>query len=251
MKEYSEFMKEIIIEAGILTQKYFGINKAKYTKEHEQDFVTESDLKSNELISNAIKKKFPDHGIISEEEPNYQVDAKYVWVIDPIDGTWNYAKHIPMYSILIALMKNEEVVMGAVYFPTTKDLYFAQKDKGATLNGEKIRCSEKQELKHSVGLGHHYKKNDFIVPKITELSKSVPIYMNQLFCMGYHAAYTADGKYDWLISPGGKLWDYAASYILLKEAGCKVTHLNGDEWTIKGEGLVAANPKLHKIIKGL
>jgi len=137
--------------------------------------------------------------------------------------------------------------MGAIYFPETKEMYFAEKGKGANMNGEKIVCSQTSELKDSIGLGHAFSK--YIIPKMAELKERV--HMNQLFCMGHHAAYVADGKYDWLISPGGKIWDYAASYIVLKESGCKVTHLDGTDWTIKGKGLVAVNPKLHEKIMRL
>src|SRR3989339_1735679 len=101
--QYEKFLKKIIVKAGKETLKYFGKVGVKYTKKHIADVVTEADLKSSSIIVSAIKKRFPEHGIISEEEKDHNNDAEYVWIVDPLDGTRNFATKTPYFCVLIAL----------------------------------------------------------------------------------------------------------------------------------------------------
>lgn len=116
-KEYSYFLKKIIVKAGKETLKYQWKVEIQYTKRDKDDYVTQADLASNKIITSAIKKNFPDHGIISEEDPKYKSDSEYVWIIDSLDGTRNFKLGVPTYAVMIVLAKKGKVIMGSVYVP--------------------------------------------------------------------------------------------------------------------------------------
>jgi myo-inositol-1(or 4)-monophosphatase len=125
------------------------------------DIVTQADITSNELISKAIKKNYPSHGIISEEGEGYQTDSDYVWYIDPLDGTKNFASHTPLFGINIALVFKGDVTHAAVYLPYLKDYIYAEKGKGAFLNGKKAFCSQKEDWQGAYGLGTMMFKSEY------------------------------------------------------------------------------------------
>ncbi len=225
MSEYLTFTEKIIIEAGKETLKYFGRAEVQYTKEDETDVVTQADLASNKIITDAIKKQFPSHGIVSEEDPAYQKESEFQWHVDPLDGTRNFSTHVPLYGVSIALAKSGRVIVGAIYLPVTNELYLSEEGKGTTLNGEFISCSQRKELKNSYGLvGSRLspeKANNII--QLAEHTRGESFWMNSLGNAVGSIGYVADGRRDWCVTEGGHSWDYAAGYIIATEAGCKVT----------------------------
>jgi myo-inositol-1(or 4)-monophosphatase len=251
MDEYEQFIKKIVIRAGILTLKYYGKIGVDHTKAGGvNDVVTIADLKTQELINNTVNKKFPKHGIIGEENSKINKDAEYVWYIDPIDGTRNYSKAIPSYGVMIALAKNDEVIMSAIYMPISKELYFAKKNKGAFLNNKRITCSKFPTFIDSNGvIGQKWdKKRKLMYDSLTKKVKDKSVYMAAVGSIAVASSMVSDGRKDWIMSDGGGVWDYAAPSLLLKESGCKVTNLKGEEWSLKDAQMLAANPILHKEI---
>lgn len=258
--ETEEFMKKTIKKAGRAIQKLYKKTKVIYTKKNKADVVTQADLISNKLIMNAIKKKHPNHGIISEEEKNHQENADYVWIIDPLDGTRNYSTGFPIYGVIIALAKKtkkeHEVIMGAVYLPELKELYFASKGKGASLNNEKIKITN-NNFEHSYGVINsvlHKGETIKTYQKLISYSKKKPFWINVYGCAALQTTIVAAGKRDWtIISNIGGVWDVAGPYIILKEAGAKVTNIKGKPWTLKDSNMIAGNAKVHteimKILK--
>lgn len=242
-----EFIKEITIQAGRAVLGQFGKIGAKYSKEHATDVVTEADLISNKILTDAIKKKYPNHGIISEEEEDHQIDAEYIWILDPLDGTLNFSTRVPTFGVITALARNKKVEMGAIYLPYFKEFYFAQVGEGAYLNGQRIRCSGKRTWEESYGAaGANMRpgRNQFWLNLIKDVEKQ-PVWVNSFGCVAVGCAYVACGRRDWYTSPGGKIWDYAGGSVILSEAGCVVTDIEGKPWSFEGKGLVAANKYLY------
>lgn len=254
MEQYQEFIKKTLYEAGQAALKRFGHDGVKYTKSSAIDAVTESDLISNHIISTAIKETFPEHGIISEEdEEPYQPDAEYIWIIDPIDGTNNFASHIPLFGIMAALQLKGEIQTSGVYLPITDEYFSATSGQGAYLNGEKIQCSSKKDWPRTFGCSSASlsKKKKKIIDAIYKAVTTEHIWLSRLGCAAVSACYVACGRRDWYLTQGGRVWDYAPTYLILKEAGCKVTNLDGEPWTTDDLEMLAANETLHSKLRQL
>jgi myo-inositol-1(or 4)-monophosphatase len=255
MKEdqHARFIKKIIVKAGKETLKYYGKKNFAYHKGGENNIVTYADLASNKIIIDAIKKNFPSHGIISEEEKDYQRNAEYVWVVDPIDGTRNFANEIPLYAVMIALLRNNVVIKASIYLPYFKELYYAELGNGAYKNNVRIYCSNKKSYKNSCGIFGasglaKYQKVDKVITKGIVTHGA---WVNDFGSLAVDAVYAAQGKFEWYIVtyswPG--MWDFIAPALILKESGCKVTGIDGKPWIIRDDlSIVAANPVLHKEI---
>ncbi|MEK6808955.1 MAG: inositol monophosphatase family protein, partial [Nanoarchaeota archaeon] len=135
-------------QAGRILLKYFG--KKSYPKlKLNETLVSKADLEANKAIIKLIKKNFPDHDILSEEIPYKKKKSDFKWVIDPLDGTHNFLHGIPIFGASIALEYRNEVVLGTLNFPVLKIFAFAEKEKGAFLNGKKLKVSNKDEMEHS------------------------------------------------------------------------------------------------------
>lgn len=252
--EREELLKQVTREAGRIVLDGFEHSEIKYTKDDKLDLVTDADLASNDFIVKQIKKTFPTDGIISEEAENDGVDKEYVWVIDPIDGTVNFATGIPIFVVMIALMKKDEVQISAIFDPVHNKFAFAKKNEGAFVNGEKIECSKIGKMISSRGIMSSVVKAQEVGlrEKIIEigLSEKTRMGANSFGCAGFNAMCVAEGKREWTVGFNTKLWDVAPCALLLSEAGCKVTNHKGDNWK-PGMAMVAANEELHKELVGL
>ncbi len=250
-----EFIRTITKKAGKAVLKEYGKLGHKYTKDNVADVVTEADLNASKIIIDAIKKNYPDHGIISEEEPDYQEKADYVWIIDPLDGSRNFSTRTPLFGVMVALAKNNELQLSAIYDPIQDELFFAKKGKGAFRSGEKIHCNDNKKWEHSYGCCH---ANISSVPRIEPLLNLINFAKKEVFWYNAFGSvctaviHLADGRRDWYFSGGSTAWDYAPGALLLQEAGCVVTDLEGKPWKIGSVGIVAANkylqPKLLALV---
>jgi len=250
-KQFEKFMKSIIVKAGKKTLQYFGKAKVQYTKKHDNDTVTQADLASNKIIVDAIRKTFPLHGIISEENKVQETDKEYTWIIDPVDGTGNFEKEIPLYGVIIALVKNKEIILGSVYFPYTDKLYFASKGMGAYKNGKRIRCSTATSLTHQriTGYIQIMRKRKKQIRLFNESSEKYDYWHSEYGTGAYDMMLVAEGKAALYFSPnlGGGIWDIAGPYLILKESGCTTTNFDGKPWTMKDSiEIIAANPVIHR-----
>ncbi len=244
------FIKEIAREAGDIVLKKFGKIGVKYTKRDATDVVTEADEASNELLVNRIKKHFPAHGIISEEQPKFQPDADYVWIIDPLDGTRNYSTGTPLFGVLIGLAYKNIMQLATIFDPVHDEMFFAERGGGAFLNGKPIACSKRAELKHSFGcLNTHWSANriDWL-KKVIHAAEMSDFWTSGFGSVAISSAYVAAGRRDWYCGFGASLWDYAATSLVLSESGCLVTNAAGEPWRLEHCELVAANPALHPTI---
>lgn len=240
-----EFIKDTIKQAGKSLLQRFGKLSVKYTKSGITDVVTEADLVANKIIINAIKKKYPDHGIISEETGNYQLDARYIWVIDPLDGTRNFVYRSQRFYTMIGLTENWQVKMSAVYHPPSNEMFFAEQGKGAYLNNKKIQCSQLKRFEGSWGSQDILisQKNIKLINKILRSNKNS--FMSAVLSTDVNSVDVATGRRDWYFSKGAGVWDYAAPSLIMKEAGLEVTNFAGKDWSLKDNEIVAANKYLH------
>lgn len=243
-----KFIKDLAREAGEIILEKFGKISVKYIKTDPTDMVTEADLAANKFINDAIKKKFPTHGIISEEAAEFQTHADYVWYVDPLDGTRNFTTHTPLFSSMVGLAYKGRMELAAIFDPVLNDLFFAARGKGAFWNEHKIHCSQTKKLEHSYGCTGA-RLTVFRVKLMTaflEKAKREPFWLNMFGSAGTTSTYVASGRRDWYCGGEGLSWDYAAAGLILQESGCKVTTYSGKPWQVGDREMVAANPALHK-----
>lgn len=243
-----EFIAQLIRQAGQEVRQRFG-RVAATQKTDASDVVTEADTVANQLIVDGIRSKYPAAGFISEELGEERTDASEVWIIDPVDGTLNFSTGTPMFAVMIGLARDGVMELSAIYQPMTDELYLAQRGKGATKNGQRIHCSTKTEWAHSYGCsGAKWTEGRApIMAKLAAATKDGPFWLSGFGSLGISSMYTADGRRDWYITGGAMLWDYAAPSLLLSEAGCTLTNLKGEPWTLYRDlEMVAANAALHR-----
>lgn len=244
-----KFIQDIAKKAGDAVLKRFGKEGVHYAKsDRVWDVVTKSDLLSEKIILSAIRKKYPEHGIISEERGALNDKAEYLWIIDPIDGTLNYSRGVPAFGVMICLVHNKKVILSAINLAATKELFFAKAGNGAYRNGKRIRSSKAKKLSTSVGTGSASvsTRSARFMKNFMKMGKGGNTEFAGFASMANNACYTAAGKRDWIVSLNGSIWDFAPAYLMLKEAGCKVTDTKGRPWKFGMLEFVAANPTLHK-----
>jgi myo-inositol-1(or 4)-monophosphatase len=232
------------LEAGKILKENFGGTYKISSKEVVSNLVTEIDKRSEVKIFEIIKNDFPGHYILSEEAGALIQDSEYKWIIDPIDGTVNYAHSIPLTCVSIAVEKNGEVILGAVYNPISGELFFSEKGKGAFLNDEKIFVSECEDLgKALLVTGFPYDSSSYKPDPVSIFKKFImhDIPIRRLGSAALDLCWTACGRFEGFWEYNLNAWDVAAGVLILKEAGGIVTNLSGDEFSIYGKEILAVN----------
>ncbi|MBS0620459.1 MAG: inositol monophosphatase [Verrucomicrobia bacterium] len=238
------------LKAGELLSRGFGTNFTIASKPGAHNLVTEYDMQAERSIIASIQEHFPDHAILAEESGKNRSEHPVTWIIDPLDGTVNFAHGVPTFSVSIAAAIKQEIVSGVIYQPMTKELFVAQKGKGAYLNGSRLAVSEHKTLKEALlatGFPYNVEKNPYhCIEAFTEMqAKGVPI--RRLGSAAIDLAYVAAGKYDAYWEVSLHPWDVAAGILLIQEAGGQVTHFDGKPHAIfQADTLVASNGHLHK-----
>ncbi|RJR14412.1 inositol monophosphatase [Candidatus Parcubacteria bacterium] len=249
-KGADSFIQKVAREAGDAVLKRFGKDGVHYTKSKRiWDVVTKADLLSEKLIVSRIRKAFPEHSIISEESGNINEGSEYVWVIDPIDGTYNFSSGTPLFGVMVCLVYKSEVILSVINIPATRELFFAKAGKGAYLNGKRIRSSSRSDIKATFGSGStslSRRSKRFVKNLLVVNGDDGNMLYGSFGSMANNACYVAAGRRDWMVAVHGSIWDFAPAYLMLKEAGCRVTDTKGSPWKFGTLEMVAANPKLHK-----
>lgn len=236
-------------KAGNLLNRNFGKVKSIEYKEGEiKNVVTDLDKKSEDLIIKEIKKYFPQHNILSEEIGELKTNSDYLWVIDPLDGTVNYSHNVPLYSVSIGILHKKEIIAGVIYNPTSKELFCAEKNKGAFLNGKKISVSKVNKVEKSclvTGFPYNVKYNPSNVFEhfILFLKKSQAV--RRLGSAALDLAYLAAGRFDGYWEVNLKPWDKAAGILLVNEAGGRVTDFKNIPLKLNEPNLLASNNFIH------
>ena len=231
-------------EAEKVIMKYYSDEIHSKLKEDNSP-VTLADIESEKVIIKIIKENFPDHGFISEETGNENESSEFKWVIDPIDGTKNYLRKIPLFATQIALIKNDEIILGVSNAPALNELMYAEKGKGAFLNSKKVVVSSIASLSESYicfGGLKYFEKHNYI-DSLLSLVKSTLGHrgIGDFWC--YHLL--AQGKIDIMIESETKIWDIAALKVIVEESGGKVTDILGREITVDSTSIIATNKLIH------
>jgi len=210
----------------------------------KNSLVTEVDKLSEKIIISNIKKNFPDHDIFAEESGKDFSDSDYVWLIDPIDGTTNYAHAYPFFSISIALEIKGEVIAGLVYDPVKDEMFTAEKGKGAFLNGDPISVSKSDEIRHShVCTGFMHEVEWMVEANIRHFGNFIrrARAVRRDGSAALDLCYVACGRFDGFWELGLNPWDTAAAVLIVKEAGGHVSKFTGDEFSIYDKEILATN----------
>ncbi len=234
--------------AAAVMKEYFDKAFIVSNKEGINNLVTEVDHKSEEVIFSIIKKDFPDHFILSEESGEIVQDSEYKWIIDPIDGTVNYANGIPICCVSIGIEKSGVMELGAVYNPFINEFFFAQRGYGATLNDKKISVSDKSDLLQSclvTGFPYTYLDAPNGPLDVFEkfIRKGIPV--RRLGSAAIDLCWVAAGRFDGFYEHKLNAWDSAAGFLMVEEAGGKVTDYNGYYYSPYQPHLLATNGKIH------
>jgi myo-inositol-1(or 4)-monophosphatase len=247
-----QFAIQIVKKAGKELLKYFEkIDTIKVNKKSKHEVVTPADLAANNVIISAIKKQFPEHGILSEETGWYQKDSEYIWTIDPLDGTTNFSIGNHFFNTSIALVYKGEIVLGITWAPFFKQLFVAEKNKGVTLNNKRIKVSNsKKPIQSMIDFGYTY-KDDKTNKKMADIHAKFLLNYEHAHNLGAAAlelAWVAMGRLEAYVLPHTKPWDIAAGILMVKEAGGKVTSFRNKEYEFSDNdkgSLIGSNGKIH------
>ena len=240
---------QIAKEAGGIAREGFGKNFLIETKGSLTNLVTEYDKKSEETIIHFIRKEFPTHSILAEESGKQEHLSEYIWFIDPIDGTTNYAHGLPIFSVSIGVQKNNEMIYGVVYDVMRDAVYSTEKDSGAFCNGRKLSVSTNEDLRKSVlvtGFPYNVSENpDHAVERFTAFLKASRA-VRRLGSAAIDMCYVAEGVFDGFWEVALNPWDMAAGKLLIEEAGGIVTNFAGEKMDIYSKQILASNRLVHK-----
>lgn len=242
---------EAALKAGELLKKGFGTSFEISLKEGKNNPVTEYDKAAEKSIIASIKSHFPDHGFIAEESGLSGHDgAPVTWIIDPLDGTVNFAHNIPIFSVSIAAAIQKKIVAGVVYQPMLGELFTAEAGRGAYLNGARLKVSQNHSLEEAIlatGFPYNVHENPLhCVDRFAEMTKlGIPI--RRLGSAAIDLSYVAAGRFDAYWEVTLHPWDMAAGLLLVEEAGGMVTHYDGSPHRIFGhDTLIASNGLIHR-----
>ncbi len=221
-------------------------------KEGINNLVTEVDHASEKAIIEVIKQNYPDHNILTEESGEIYQDSEYKWIIDPIDGTVNFANGIPLCCVSIGVEYNGKMILGAVLNPFMNELFFAEKGKGSTLNDKKIEVSKKETVISAclvTGFPYTYLDQPNGPLQVFErfIRKGIPV--RRLGSAAIDLCWVACGRFDGFYEHYLQAWDSAAGFLIVEEAGGKVTQLNGAYFSPYLPGIIASNGMIHDELK--
>ncbi len=240
------------LEAGKILEKHFETEILREFKE-DKSIVTLADRESEEIIKKIISEAFPLHSIVGEETGTNGDGSDYVWHIDPIDGTRNFTKGIPLFAVSIALAYKNEVIVAVVYNPAINSLFYAEKNKGTYLNDKKVYVS-KDDFAYGIVSGGKSRK-DVDRKLYRELVHSLPEVLKGLTIrdFGYvslELGYVACGGFEATIQIGLHPYDFAAGTLLVQEAGGKITTFDGSPWKFPDNYFIASNGVFHDLLVG-
>lgn len=244
-------MERLAREAGTIL-------RAGYNTEHQVnykgviDLVTEVDHQSEAYLLGELRSQFPDHHIVTEESGIIQGSDQHIWYIDPLDGTVNYAHHIPIFAVSIAYAFQGKLAMGAVFDPMRDEMFLAERDKGAFLNGKPLRVSSVDELQKSLlvtgfpydawNTEHDNFANFVHMGKLTQG-------VRRLGSAALDLSYVAAGRFEGFWEMSLKPWDVAAGGLICEEAGASVTDIHGQsDYISPPQSIVATTPGIHALL---
>jgi len=248
-----ELIESLARKAGDTLMKYFRQDWSLLKKRGTaKEVATKYDKEVDSLIVAEIKRHYPHHSLLTEESGLLQGGRDWLWIVDSLDGTGDFANFNPLFSVCIALMHQNELLLGVIYAPAIDEFYFAEKGKGAYLNEVKIQVSDVSDLSQSYifyceGGDRNRERTGKLLhkvyPRVTDIRK--------LGSAGLETAWVAAGKGEAYFTTRIEPWDVAPGVLLVQEAGGKVTDFQGNPWKPTTSDLLVSNNKLHEKILGL
>ena len=246
-------MVQAAVKAGRGLSRDFGeVQNLQVSLKGPSDYVSQADRKAEQTIRHELMRARPTYGFLGEEsEEEKGTDGAHRWIVDPLDGTTNFLHGIPIFSVSIALERNDEIVAGVVYNPAMDELYTAEKGGGAFMNDRRLRVAARRTLTDTVistgvphlGRGHHGK---YLVELRNVMGEVAGI--RRLGSVALDLAYVAAGRVDGFWEEGLNAWDLAAGLLLVREAGGFVSDKNGSRDMLETGGIVAGNEHIHKAL---
>jgi myo-inositol-1(or 4)-monophosphatase len=238
--------------AGQLLCEQYGQDHAVRLKSTDIDLVTEADIASEQLIVDAIRQEFPGHEIVSEEGLGnvgaLAEDSQPVWLVDPLDGTVNYAHGYPLWGVSLALSEGGHILLAVTFDPLRDETFTAAQGKGAWCNGKRIKVSDVAEMRQAlVATGFAYKRATVADNNLAEFGAVMPRVQgirragSAVLDLAHLASGRLDGYWEMHLRP----WDWAAGWLLVEEAGGRVTSMRGQPWSLASKDIVASNGLLH------
>jgi myo-inositol-1(or 4)-monophosphatase len=242
------FTTDIAREAGNLLVQKLGV--AKVSIKGDINLVTEADIAAENLIIERIRSHYPQHGILAEESGEAVLKGKpseWKWIIDPLDGTTNYAHSYPCFCVSIALEREGHLEIGVVYDPMRDEMFAAERGRGATLNDRKIRVSSVDQLSDSMlctGFPYNVRERPDFARDFTNFTMIAQA-VRRDGSAALDLAYVACGRFDGFWEDGLSPWDIAAGALLISEARGKITNFNDQPLDIYNEQVLASNGLIH------
>lgn len=248
-----ELISSLARKAGDTLLKHFRQDWA-LLKERStaKEAATKYDKEVDKLIIEGIKRHYPHHSLLTEESGFLPDDPDWLWIVDSLDGTGDFANFNPFFSVCLALMHQSELLLGVIYAPAIDEFYFVEKGQGAYLNGVKIQVSDVSDLDQSYifyceggdkNRGRTGELLHKVYPRVTDIRK--------LGSAGLETAWVAAGKGEAYFSTRIEPWDVAPGVLLVQEAGGKVSDFQGNPWKPQTSDLLFSNKKLHEKILGV
>ncbi len=247
----SDFTKDLKIAlkaaragARVVIENY-GESKESRVKKNSKGLVTSTDLEAEKAIIDILLAE-SEYEILSEESGSSQSGSGPKWIVDPLDGTNNFARSLPLFAVSVGLMNENESLVGVIIDPVNQKEYYAVKGGGAFCNGEKITLPEfDSDYIPMIFLNHGYAETDR--NKFKELAKTLASTHNilKLGTTALELCYVADGSVDGFICSGDEIWDFAAGIVIATEAGCIFTDWQGKSWDGKNSHLLISRPEIH------
>jgi myo-inositol-1(or 4)-monophosphatase len=248
-----ELIQNITREAGDFLLERFGKDpRLLQLRSTAKEAVTAYDKMADGLIIRGIEKVYPDHSLLTEESGLVEGDPDWLWIVDSLDGTGDFANSNPFFAVCVALMHKQELVLGAVYAPAIREFYLAEKGKGAYLNQRRIQVSALSYLGQSYVFYCEGGDKDRlrtggilnrIYPEVTDIRK--------LGAAGLETAWVAAGKGEAYFTTKIEPWDVAPGVLLVREAGGEVTDFEGNQWKLERSDLLFSNGRVHQAILDL
>lgn len=242
--------KTAAIAAGDVLNGYFRSGVKMRTKTASVDLVSDADVNAERAVAAIIRDAFPQHAILGEEENSDDIGAEHLWIIDPLDGTTNFAHGIPHFAVSIAYYHNGIAQTGVVFNPVLKDWYTAERGHGAFLNDAPIHVSDEDELgKSLIGTGFYYDRAEAMkatLDGIERLFKQQIHGIRRFGTASLDLAMVASGRFAGYFEYKLFPWDFAAGRLLVEEAGGKVTTCNDEPMPLAPSTIIASNGLIHE-----
>lgn len=242
------FLRQLLLRAGNRLRRQYGqVKSIHYKAGTMTNLVTNVDRDVEKFIKEQIRKNYPEDGILAEESPVENRNSPRKWIIDPLDGTTNFAHGLSLFCVSIGVEVEGEVVAGGVYDPIQRELFFAIKGKGATLNRKRIHVSRANKLNHSLLVTgfpydiHEHPENSLpYFNALIQRAQGVRRLGSAALDLCYVAMSRFDGFFEVFLNP----WDTAAGSLILQEAGGVITDFNGDPYSIYQRELAGSNGRI-------